>query len=136
MNFEDFEDEAPSTCESRYHERVEKFVQDGTPNPRLRHHLLWLAHNCVAHPLLGVLPNMRTVELHTVTSNWLNKNRAMRDLVPMFTEMRLKEIPSKPDKWWVFHNVVAHVAIGLAPIKPCFDFHDWSAKKMDVPGWA
>jgi len=32
--------------------------------------------------------------------------------------------------WWVVHNVVAHPLIGLLPIRPFFNFHDWTSEKM------
>lgn len=34
--------------------------------------------------------------------------------------------------WWILHNCVAHIGIGLVPIKPCFDFHDWTSKKLNL----
>ncbi len=32
--------------------------------------------------------------------------------------------------WWLVHNLVAHILIGILPIKPFFDFHDWTSIKM------
>lgn len=32
--------------------------------------------------------------------------------------------------WWVVHNAVSHLLIGLVPIKPFFRFHDWTSRKM------
>src|SRR4051812_2055104 len=37
-----------------------------------QHHVYWLLHNLVAHPLLGVLPTQRVVDFHELTSWWLN----------------------------------------------------------------
>jgi len=32
--------------------------------------------------------------------------------------------------WWLVHNLIAHVMIGVLPIKACFDFHDYTSRKM------
>ena len=32
--------------------------------------------------------------------------------------------------WWVVHNNLAHALIGVLPIKPMFDFHDYTSRKM------
>lgn len=34
--------------------------------------------------------------------------------------------------WWVMHNCVTHFLIGLIPIKPFFQFHDWTSIKLNV----
>ena len=34
--------------------------------------------------------------------------------------------------WWLTHNWLGHFMIGLLPIKPCFDFHDWTSKKLNA----
>jgi len=34
------------------------------------------------------------------------------------------------DFWWIVHNCVAHPLIGVLPIKPTFDFHDWTSDKI------
>ena len=33
--------------------------------------------------------------------------------------------------WWLLHNCVAHMAIGLAPIAMTFVFHDWTSRKLN-----
>lgn len=33
--------------------------------------------------------------------------------------------------WWLIHNCVAHPVIGVAPVKPAFDFHDWTSRKLN-----
>jgi hypothetical protein len=33
--------------------------------------------------------------------------------------------------WWLLHNLVAHPAIGLFPVKTAFDFHDWTSRKLN-----
>ena len=34
--------------------------------------------------------------------------------------------------WWLMHNWTAHFMIGLLPLKPFFDFHDWTSKKLNA----
>lgn len=34
--------------------------------------------------------------------------------------------------WWLVHNCVAHPMIGVAPVKACFDFHDWTSRKINA----
>jgi len=33
--------------------------------------------------------------------------------------------------WWLLHNLVAHPAIGIAPVRPAFEFHDWTSRKLN-----
>lgn len=33
--------------------------------------------------------------------------------------------------WWLLHNVVAHLGIGVFPTKPTFAFHDWTSHKLN-----
>lgn len=111
----------------RYRERIEKFKADGKAFPRVRHYLFWVLHNLVAHPILGLIPNQVTVDFHEVTSKWLNheEERFLDTPVPVIRD-RLG---------WLYHNIVAHVAIGLLPCETTFDIHDTSAKDMNVEGW-
>lgn len=32
--------------------------------------------------------------------------------------------------WWLLHNIVAHVCLGLLPFGPFFRFHDWTSTKL------
>jgi len=34
--------------------------------------------------------------------------------------------------WWLTHNWLARFMIGLIPVKPFFDFHDWTSKKLNA----
>ncbi len=34
--------------------------------------------------------------------------------------------------WWFTHNCVTHPLIGLIPIKPFFNFHDWTSVKLNA----
>ncbi len=122
--------EVQTGAQKRFSERLIKFETDGKPNPELRHAALWLIHNCVAHPLLGLLPGQHTTELHELTSCWLNKF-PVQDLDMVMAPT----ITDENRGWWLFHNLIAHVFIGVAPIQEAFDLHDWSATKMGVKGW-
>lgn len=33
--------------------------------------------------------------------------------------------------WWLTHNAVAHPLIAILPIKPLFDFHDYTSGKIN-----
>jgi hypothetical protein len=69
----------------RYVARIGKFIEDGRPLPRLRHHALWMLHNCVAHPLLaaaGTDVPLLAVEFHELTSQWLNRQPYERRPTP------------------------------------------------------
>lgn len=34
--------------------------------------------------------------------------------------------------WWVMHNCITHPLIGLIPVKPFFQFHDWTSVKLNA----
>lgn len=140
---------APGSHE-RYKSRIDRFLVDGEPHPRLRHHGLWLLHNLVAHPILAFVTTQKAAEFHELTSQWLNKKPPMalpQILAPDRPKMVHKNSPRglwlhtprvppiKNRGAWVLHNVVAHVAIGVLPCKATFDFHDKTATAMNVPGW-
>jgi len=36
--------------------------------------------------------------------------------------------------WWLIHNWLAHFMIGLLPLKPFFQFHDWTSRKLNANG--
>jgi hypothetical protein len=33
--------------------------------------------------------------------------------------------------WWIVHNCVAHMCLGICPMKWSFDFHDWTSRKLN-----
>lgn len=33
--------------------------------------------------------------------------------------------------WWFLHNAVAHPIIAIIPIKPAFEFHDYTSDKIN-----
>jgi len=126
-------------AKKRYDDRLQLFVSRGGHVPRLRHHLLWMLHNCVAHPLLTV-PTHTAVEFHELTSQWLNAKThvvggSVRHGRGEWRLLRYSMPKVERTVAWAIHNLVAHTMIGLAPCKPTFKFHDWTARLMDVPGW-
>lgn len=34
--------------------------------------------------------------------------------------------------WWVVHNCISHPLIGVCPVKPFFEFHDWTSIKLNA----
>lgn len=90
------------------------------------HTLASLTHNCLAHPLLGILPCTLTVWLHDRSADWLN-------LSPVVTHSELPEIPDR--RAWLVHNCLDHPLMALAPRRRAFDAHERSAVRMRVEGW-
>jgi hypothetical protein len=52
--------------EGRYHARIETFEEQ--QKPVIKHHVWWLMHNCVAHPLMGLMPVKVFFDFHDYTS--------------------------------------------------------------------
>jgi hypothetical protein len=63
-------DEAGS--EDRFQERAGVFDRQVENFPKVKHYGWWLLHNCVAHPLMGVLPIKVFFDFHDWTSRKLN----------------------------------------------------------------
>lgn len=57
-------------AEDRFHKRTDLFKQEN--KPLYKHHVWWLIHNCVAHPLIGIIPNKWTFDFHDWTSTKIN----------------------------------------------------------------
>ncbi|MEK6829898.1 MAG: hypothetical protein AABY15_07295 [Nanoarchaeota archaeon] len=34
--------------------------------------------------------------------------------------------------WWLLHNCIAHMLIGIIPVKWFFTFHDWTSRKLNA----
>lgn len=60
----------PTTSEKRFHARIRRFSAMG--RPVMEYHFWWFVHNCVAHPLIGVLPVKPTFDFHDFTSRKIN----------------------------------------------------------------
>ena len=58
-------DKPEDGSENRYDERRER-------QPAARHTFWWLLHNCVAHPLIGIVPKRFAFEFHDWTSRKLH----------------------------------------------------------------
>ena len=43
-----------TTSEDRFYQRISRFASRSTPV--WMHHFWWMTHNCVAHPIIGVVP--------------------------------------------------------------------------------
>ena len=112
--------------EERYFERqiayAERYGRWGRPLLALA----WLVHNCLAHPLLGLLPCAASLWLHDRSADWLN-------LSPEPTRSTPPQIRSYGA--WLVHNCLAHPAMGLAPLSAAFAAHERSAAQMAVPDW-
>jgi len=116
----------PVSSYRRYHIRKERWARKKRVLPGVRHHLWWVLHNCVSHPVLGVVPNEKTVFFHDWTSKHLNLHKKLR---PSYQP----EIGNFAA--WAWHNVVGHMAIGLFPVEAAFNFHDRTCEAMSVPHW-
>ena len=66
----DFVSSDETGAEERFEKRVQSFKDND--RPLIKHHLWWFIHNCVAHPLIGVLPNKATFDFHDWTSKKIN----------------------------------------------------------------
>ncbi len=115
-----------SGAEYRYGKRRSRWAMDVTHVPGLRHQFWWIAHNVLAHPLIGVRPTVAAVWFHDWTSRRLNRRPAARrspmPVIPNFQR-------------WLIHNVAGHVAIGLVPCRATFAWHDHTANTMEVEDW-
>ena len=56
--------------EQRFHDREP--LWEGTKLGGVRHAFWWALHNCVAHPMIGVLPIKATFDFHDWTSRRLH----------------------------------------------------------------
>lgn len=54
----------------RFYHRIKLY--DKWRISRSVHHFWWFVHNCIAHPLIGVVPSHLTFQLHDWTSNKIN----------------------------------------------------------------
>lgn len=66
--------EVKNTSGVRYGNRRHAFVRRfGVVWGNVLHHFWWLTHNCVVHPLIGLLPFEACFRLHDYTSDRLNE---------------------------------------------------------------
>jgi hypothetical protein len=110
----------------RYKRRLKLWEERHRVFPRARHHVWWLLHNCVSHPILGVHASERAIWFHDWTSMHLNcRLRVRPSAKPVIQDRSL----------WAWHNIAGHLAIGLVPVEASFAFHDRTSEAMNVPRW-
>ena len=61
------------TTRQRFDHRIDKYQE--AQRHVLGHHFWWFIHNCVAHPLIGVLPIRPCFYLHDFTADKINLKR-------------------------------------------------------------
>ncbi len=59
-----------SGAELRFQKRIKEFKSEA--KPIYKHHSWWFVHNCIAHPLIGVIPCKSTFDFHDWTSKKIN----------------------------------------------------------------
>lgn len=59
-----------STSEGRFWWRIETW--QNKKGSAVQHHFWWFVHNCISHPLIGVLPGHKTFKFHDYTSDKIN----------------------------------------------------------------
>lgn len=59
-----------TTSYQRFHNRIRLFRI--LKKSVVVHHFWWFVHNCVAHPLIGLVPIRVTFEFHDFTSRKIN----------------------------------------------------------------
>jgi hypothetical protein len=62
--------------EDRFPKRIEKFRKAEKSFPILQHYFWWFVHNCVTHPLIGLIPVKPFFQFHDWTSVKLNAGEA------------------------------------------------------------
>lgn len=71
------------------------------------------------------------------TANGANKSlpKPIEPIPPYAPTARIIPPVIEHHFWWLLHNCVAHMLIGIIPIKLFFTFHDWTSRKLnaDVP---
>lgn len=115
------------SSQDRYRHRRLLWEKNHRVLPQARHHVWWVLHNLLSHPVLGVWPSTRAIRFHDWTSHHLNQRKKVYYQSP------------RPDlqnrRAWAWHNIAGHLAIGLLPIGPSFRFHDRTSEAMHEPEW-
>lgn len=57
--------------EDRFHERIRVFREEAD-KPTIIHHFWWVVHNCISHPLIGIMPIKIFFQFHDWTSRKIN----------------------------------------------------------------
>lgn len=56
------------------------------------HHFWWFVHNCISHPLIGILPIKTTFDFHDFTSDKINAKKEMKQMYEHFRQIREKNM--------------------------------------------
>lgn len=121
-----------ATSHGRFMNRLRDWCSEHKADGLYQFYAWWLFHNCIVHPAIGLFPSDETVDLHEWASEKLDTDfRKKRN-----KRIKREAIPKIPNKLaWIKHNVLAHMAIGLAPCSLTFFWHDKTAEEMGVEGW-
>lgn len=126
---------AMNRSRERYFSRKKKFKGF---KGKIEHHILWMIHNCIAHPVLGIYVCNKTLKFHDNTSALLNESfNCLNQLSSQYyVEIYETYYPRLNYKFrWFLHNSIIHFFLGLFPCKFMFKLHDITAKYMDEPDW-
>jgi pterin-4a-carbinolamine dehydratase len=114
------------TASERYAQRRAFFITRYGQAGRVLHRAAWIAHNCVAHPLLGVVPGKVTLRLHDRTADVLNlRAEPLHSPTP---QLRRRAA-------WILHNAVVHPLMGVMPSRSAFALHDATVELLDDDNW-
>lgn len=93
----------------RFPKRIEKFRKAEKRFPIIQHYFWWFVHNCITHPLIGLIPARPFFQFHDWTSVKLNAGEAalstpLDDLEECKTQAekilnKLKEISENQDAY-------------------------------------
>jgi hypothetical protein len=64
--------------QERFHDHISLFRRAFRSFPRARHHAWWLVHNCISHPLIGLLPIKLFFDFHDWTSRMMHPTQKKR----------------------------------------------------------
>ena len=112
----------------------------------MREYFLGVLHNCVAHLIIAFLPNSHyAFEFHALTEKWLNEG-PIRTLSATYNNKSgsygvryvywqsfdYRPVKIKSKVWWWFNNAIAHLFVGLLPVKMMTKVCNWSEQKAIV----
>jgi hypothetical protein len=86
--------------ETRHEERKATFEKVYERFPQARYYFWWVIHNCISHPLIGVLPVRRAFSFHDFTS------RKMHPPTPPAPAQKRVIVPPQTDEGYVYYSKV------------------------------
>lgn len=60
----------------------QRYVQRLAERPWVAHTFWWFVHNCIAHPLIGIMPCRLTFDFHDWSSERMHNRPAANDTLP------------------------------------------------------